>query len=867
MMPTSTCLSLALILATLCNLVNSSTLSSSHRRDVQRQSSNYKRDHRSDRTVNSSLRPANLSTWSDPVDELYWLSYAAMTPSADIGRDVVIGRSRCKVNSDCLPRYNSQCDHKVGLCLCPDGYYPRSGPAKEDVLSQLTAGQEQLFDHFCMRAVSYGEPCVAHDQCVANYSICTEPPSTWSGFGGHGRLCLCKDGFFPGYGPDGRRINDIWFDSHVTCYSLNQSDGLPVNLVIICAIMVTLTLAGLVLYVASNCNRKRTSTCCNELDAMRWTPTVLEQQLPPGGHLDSFVIPEETKDDYVADYMDRDYSRLPPIGSAAAEFQNDFIQIFPMRHLAPQPEKNSHALRAQFDNVSKLCNRGRVSPLYRKIDGALITANNESDLDCVLTFQTDSILQKFMLRFEDLHLDCNDHLYIFDGAQASGQHAADLSCRSTSSEIGPIVTKSNFLTLKYVTDHYSKSGKGFKMAVTAFRDMPSIECRHLKCKNRFCISKDLACDKINHCGDNSDETDHSFCHYHVSKLCNRERFHPLYKKIDGALITAENESDLDCVLTFQTDSILQRFMLRFEELALDCNDHLYIFDGAHAFGHYKADLSCRSTRSEIGTIFTQSNFLTLKYVTDHYSKPGDGFKLVITAFKDTPSIGCSHLKCQNTFCISKDLACDNVNHCGDNTDETSHAFCYSEEADMTLVLGFEANIFIGVVLSVFVICLVCVVNLAVCLCRRESALQQQHRVALHGGISTQTLAHPASYNGNIGPMSPAATRYATLPLPDKLGRTEKPPPYPGNLVAPGGANGLSPLVGHHQMQVMSSGGPTNTGMGHQQQLHHQHGQTVTLLSATDGSVGHLVTGRQDGLTSNGTAVHPTVQQVVYYSAK
>ena len=70
-------------------------------------------------------------------------------------------------------------------------------------------------------------------------------------------------------------------------------------------------------------------------------------------------------------------------------------------------------------------------------------------------------------------------------------------------------------------------------------------------------------------------------------MCVRDRNFPLYKKIDGAVIESESEADLDCVLTFQTDSILQRFMLRFESLALDCNDHLYIYDGAHAFGHYK----------------------------------------------------------------------------------------------------------------------------------------------------------------------------------------------------------------------------------------------------------------------------------------
>jgi len=40
----------------------------------------------------------------------------------------------------------------------------------------------------------------------------------------------------------------------------------------------------------------------------------------------------------------------------------------------------------------------------------------------------------------------------------------------------------------------------------------------------------------------------------------------------------------------QTESILERFMLRFEELAIDCNDHLVIYDGAHAIGNHKASI-------------------------------------------------------------------------------------------------------------------------------------------------------------------------------------------------------------------------------------------------------------------------------------
>jgi hypothetical protein len=60
----------------------------------------------------------------------------------------------------------------------------------------------------------------------------------------------------------------------------------------------------------------------------------------------------------------------------------------------------------------------------------------------------------------------------------------------------------------------------------------------------------------------------------IGELCERTpNFLSTYRKIDGAEIISKNERNLDCLLTFQTHSILQRFMVRFDELKLDCNDH------------------------------------------------------------------------------------------------------------------------------------------------------------------------------------------------------------------------------------------------------------------------------------------------------
>jgi hypothetical protein len=49
---------------------------------------------------------------------------------------------------------------------------------------------------------------------------------------------------------------------------------------------------------------------------------------------------------------------------------------------------------------------------------------------------------------------------------------------------------------------------------------------------------------------------------------------------------------------------------------------------------FQSDLSCRNTKQTVGAIYTRTNFVTLKYVTDGWGTESNGFKLVITAFKD-----------------------------------------------------------------------------------------------------------------------------------------------------------------------------------------------------------------------------------------
>ena len=91
-------------------------------------------------------------------------------------------------------------------------------------------------------------------------------------------------------------------------------------------------------------------------------------------------------------------------------------------------------------------------------------------------------------------------------------------------------------------------------------------------------------------------------------------------------------------------------------------------------------ISCDKTGDSVGqngVIFSQTNYVTLKYITDSWGTAENGFKMVITAFKAVTQQGCSKsFQCSSTnTCISDDLVCDTVHHCIDGSDERHSEFC------------------------------------------------------------------------------------------------------------------------------------------------------------------------------------------------
>lgn len=252
--------------------------------------------------------------------------------------------------------------------------------------------------------------------------------------------------------------------------------------------------------------------------------------------------------------------------------------------------------------------------------------------------------------------------------------------------------------------------------------------------------------------------------YHINQLCKNTFLRQLYRKVDGATLMSQNERNLDCEITFQTHSILQRFMLRFDTLSLDCNDHLFVYDGGHAAGQPKIDISCRNTKGSVGVFFTNTNHITLKYVTDNWGTDSNGFKLVITAVKDSKH-ACRDFTCHaNGFCIHPELLCDGVNHCSDGSDESVAAKCQNPTEN--LIFGMELTWIVLITVCSLLIIFACLVGVAICLCRRNPVNNSTNSNTNGNGFN-QVQFYQTNLNATNG------SKHSTLPreqtrLPEKM---------------------------------------------------------------------------------------------------
>ncbi|XP_074646015.1 uncharacterized protein LOC141902267 [Tubulanus polymorphus] len=185
----------------------------------------------------------------------------------------------------------------------------------------------------------------------------------------------------------------------------------------------------------------------------------------------------------------------------------------------------------------------------------------------------------------------------------------------------------------------------------------------------------------------------------------------------------------ECTMTFKAENKNWKIMLQVLEIDIPdimpyhnlCNDALYVYDSDKVGTAMKEAGGnrglCGTKLPQTLTVFSSGPYLTVAFRTDTSGPRGKGFKLIVTAisndYRKHKSCG-NNFKCDNQWCIDEDLKCDNVDHCGDNSDEAVN-IKDTNILSKFMSLGFTATIAISVgsivVFVVFVATIIC------CCCR------------------------------------------------------------------------------------------------------------------------------------------------------
>lgn len=145
----------------------------------------------------------------------------------------------------------------------------------------------------------------------------------------------------------------------------------------------------------------------------------------------------------------------------------------------------------------------------------------------------------------------------------------------------------------------------------------------------------------------------------------------------------------------------------------------------------------------MGALFTKTNFLTFKYVTDNWGTETNGFKMVITSVKDSSrlhqqhfifcfiktytfppfpfaELNCADFRCKvPDFCIHQDLMCDGVSHCADGSDEAVGSLCPGPDRYINTIFGIDLTWVILIGVSSLIVC-GCIIGITICVYVRNA---------------------------------------------------------------------------------------------------------------------------------------------------
>ncbi|XP_041376522.1 uncharacterized protein LOC121389000 [Gigantopelta aegis] len=224
------------------------------------------------------------------------------------------------------------------------------------------------------------------------------------------------------------------------------------------------------------------------------------------------------------------------------------------------------------------------------------------------------------------------------------------------------------------------------------------------------------------------------------KDCNE-----FYTHLDGALVVGKGLAGYTgvCDITLSTGGDLL-WMLYAKDMSLfNCQVSLTIFT-VNVNGDRKLrtlEFMCASASP--GVVPLNSSIVTVRL--HHHNQTNYHFRLIFTARR--PKYSCEDFRCDNGYCVSRDVLCDGVDNCFDGSDESVNRSTYCGVYD-----PFPGENF-AVLISVVGGSIVSLMVVACCkMCRQSQQDAQRHEMfeyahaSKYGFLRTPSIRQPAKAN-------------------------------------------------------------------------------------------------------------------------
>jgi hypothetical protein len=228
---------------------------------------------------------------------------ASNSNNRDRSNSESVDKGSCTMTSECSP--HSYCNPRTHRCKCNSDYVSIHKFMNGSISRSLMPN--------CLPTAKMDERCVSHEQCLVTNSMCmfTDP-----GVGSYRNVstyyCRCREGY---HSEDREEViykDNQKLTNRPICGEFVSIGNTWIGTFAIVCIMLLIILIGCFVGI---------------IRFQRW------KQRPLASTVTSLAAQGHTQ------HMMS--SSPPPMGSVEAEFQNDFIQVFPMHHLEPLPDKNT----------------------------------------------------------------------------------------------------------------------------------------------------------------------------------------------------------------------------------------------------------------------------------------------------------------------------------------------------------------------------------------------------------------------------------------------------------------------------------------------------------------------------------------------